>query len=440
MLNRSLYLMSSKLLGYGVRLILPYFLVRLLTVADFGAYRQFFLLEVYIASLFQLGLNQALFYFIPRDLRNAGAYLLNSVLMNIVVFTAAFAAIAAFMTPLSVWLNMAILKDAFWLLAVYTVLLMLVSACDCYLTARQMVKASAAFEIAGQIAVSAATIVAAYATRRLDAVLFGLVAARVFHLLAMLVFIHFKLRGFKADRFFFGIAEQIRYGVVLGVAGMLWTMLMRMHEFFVSRYYGTETYALYSVGCTEIPIIQIFTQSLAVVVLGQFAMLDQQKDWEGVRALWKRVLTSTYAVTIPATLILVLVAKPLIIFMFTDGYTAAVPIFQVNTLLKLHFIFNASLVLRAMNRNDVSIWVNVATLAVAPLLLYAGMKLGGLVGIIAAQAVLMIGSRIATTIMMNRLSAVYLPYTVGIRDLASFYRDAWDKGRNLLVSGRNHAR
>jgi hypothetical protein len=42
--------------------------------------------------------------------------------------------------------------------------------------------------------------------------------------------------------------------------------------------------------------------------------------------------------------------------------------------------------------------------------------------------------------MMNRLSAVYLPYTVGIRDLASFYRDAWGKGRDLLASGRNQAR
>ncbi len=434
MLNRSLYLMSSKLLGYGVRLILPYFLVRLLTVADFGAYRQFFLLEVYIASLFQLGLNQALYYFIPRDLRNAGAYFLNSVLMNVVVFSVAFAVIASFVTPLSGWLNMAILKEAFWLLAVYTVLLMLVSACDCYLTARQMVKASAAFEIFGQVVVSAATVAAAYATRRLDSVLLGLVAARALHLIVMLAYIHLKLHGFKADRYFFGITEQIRYGVVLGVAGMLWTLMMRMHEFFVSRYYGTETYALYSVGCTEIPIIQIFTQSLAVVVLGQFAMLDQQRDWDGIRALWKRVLTSTYAVTIPATLIFVLLAKPLIVFMFTDSYAAAVPIFQINTLLKLHFIFNASLVLRAMNRNDVSIWVNIATLVITPVLLYAGMKLGGLVGIISAQAVLMIGSRIATTIMMNRLTSVYLPYTVRVRDLIEFYRDTWAKGRNTIAT------
>jgi hypothetical protein len=38
MLNRSLYLFTARMAGYAVRLVLSYFLVRLMTVADFGAY------------------------------------------------------------------------------------------------------------------------------------------------------------------------------------------------------------------------------------------------------------------------------------------------------------------------------------------------------------------------------------------------------------------
>ncbi|MBK7048534.1 MAG: hypothetical protein IPH48_18975 [bacterium] len=117
MLQKSLYIFVSKMAGYGVRLMLPYFLVRLLSVSDFGAYRQFFLLEMYIGSLFQLGLNQALYYFIPRDVRNSGAYLLNTLAMNAIVFAAAFVVIGLAIDPLSRWLNMAITRDAFgfWL-------------------------------------------------------------------------------------------------------------------------------------------------------------------------------------------------------------------------------------------------------------------------------------------------------------------------------------
>lgn len=434
MLNRSLYIMSSKLLGYGVRLILPYFLVRLMTVADFGAYRQFFLLEVYIATLFQLGLNQALYYFIPRDERNSGAYFLNSVLMNVTIFTAAFVVIGLFVGPLSQWLNMAILKDAFWLLAAYTVFLMLTTACDCYLTARQKIKSSALFEIGGQVLASAVTVITAYLTRRLDAVLMALVVARAVQLIAMLGFIHFRLNGFFAERYFFGLREQIRYGVILGLAGTCGTMLTRLHDFFVSRYYGTEVYAVYSVGCTEIPVIQIFTQSIAVVALGQFASLELQHDREGIRRLWRKILTSTYAVTLPTIAFLLLVAKPLIVFMFTGTYADAVPIFQINTLLKLHLLFNATLVLRAMDRNGVSIWVNAATLLAAPFLLYAGMALGGLIGIIAAQAVLMVASRLAPMFVVNRITDLRLPYVVGVGELAGFYRDAWTKARHVVRS------
>ncbi|MHB8078587.1 MAG: lipopolysaccharide biosynthesis protein [Candidatus Krumholzibacteriia bacterium] len=436
MLTQSLYIFSSKMAGYAVRLALPYFLVRLLTVADFGGYRQFFLLEMYIGALFQLGLNQALYYFIPRDVRNAGAYFMNSVMMNAVVFTLAFTGIGLASGPLSRWLKMAVLHDAFWMLASYVMVLMLTIACDCFLTARQNVRAAAAFEVFGQVLVSAVSVAAAFATRRLDAILICLVCARVVQLLAMFAYIHWRLHGFRAERYFFGIREQIRYGVVLGAGGTLGTMLMRLHEFFVSRAYGTEVYAVYSAGCTELPFIQMFVQSVAVVTLGKIALLEKQNDWEGIRQLWRRVMASSYAVAVPTVLILLLVSKPLVLFMFTDTYAKAIPIFRINTILKLGMVFNATLVLRAMSRNDVTIWINAAALALAPVMLYVGMVLGGMVGIIAAQAVLMIGSRLAGNVFMNRIIPTRLPYFVGPADLLSFYREVWVKGRTALARVR----
>lgn len=432
MLNQSLYIFASKITGYGIRLVLPYFLVRTLSVGDFGSYRQFFLLEMYISGLFQFGLNQALYYFIPRDQKNAGAYFLNSIVMNILVFGIAFAAIGAASGPLSRWLNIAILHDAFWKLAAYVVLLILGIACDAYLTARRHVKAAAVFEISGQVLVTVVSLVAALVTRRLDAILVGLVIARGLQLIAMLSYIHWRLHGFRAEHYFFGIREQVRYGVMLGAAGTLVTPLMRLHEFFVSRYFGTEAYAVYSAGCTELPVIQMFTQAVALVALSQFAVLEREKDWEGIRQLWRRVLTSSYAVALPFVLVLLLVSKPLIMFMFTDTYADAVSIFRVNTLLKLGLIFNSTLVLRAMNRNDVTIWINAAALALSPLLLFTGMKLGGMFGIIVAQAVVIVGSRLAGNLFLNRIIPVHLEYTVGWKDLMNFYREAWITGRGII--------
>ena len=437
MLNQSLYIFSSKMAGYLIRLALPYFLVRLLTVSDFGAYRQFFLLEMYIAGLFQLGLTQALYYFIPRDIRNAGAYLLNSVLMNLAVFGIAFTGIRLAVGPLSRWLNIAILQDAFWQLAAYVMIMVLTIACDCYLVARQRVKVSAFFEIAGQTLSSLLCVIAAFVARRLDAILIALVIARGIQLLGMLAFIHWRIHGFRAERYFFGIREQLRYGVVLGASGTLFSLMLRLHEFFVSRYYGTEGFGIYSAGCTELPFIQMFTQSLAAVALGQFAKLEQENDWEGIRRLWHRFLVSSYAVALPVVALLLLVSKPLVLFMFTDTYAAAVPIFQINTLARLGLVFNAALVLRAVNRNDVSIWTTAVTLAAAPVLLWVGNEVAGMVGIIAANGILMLGCRLGGNIIMNRIIPVRLPYVVSPKDLLEFYHESWTKGRATLASLRH---
>lgn len=436
MLKQSLYIFASKMAGYGVRLVLPYFLVRLLTVSEFGAYRQFFLLEIYIGTLFQLGLNQALYYFIPRDLRNAGAYFLNSIGLNFIVFTLAFAMIGLAVDPISAWLNMAILKDEFLLLAGNVVVLMLAVACDCYLTARQNIKAAAIFEVLGQSLMSVFCLIAAHATRDLHLILSGLLLARLIQLVAMLAYIHWRLRGFHADRYFFGVREQIRYGFVLGAGGTLLTVLMRLHEFFVSRQYGTEGYAIYSAGCTDIPLVRMFTQAVAVVSLGQFAIMEKDGDWEGIRRAWHRVLASSYAIALPVVVMLIVMAKPLVHFMFTDTYAEAVPIFQVATLLKLALVFNASLVLRAMSRNDISVWTNVAALIAAVPLLYVGMKVGGMVGIIAAQTVLLAGSRLAAVVWMNRVIPVSLPCFVSMRDLWGFYAEVW---RGVLAKFRSNS-
>lgn len=432
MLNQSLYIFGSKMAGYAVRLVLPYFLVRLLTVGEFGSYRQFFLLEMYISSLFQLGLNQALYYFIPRDLRNAGAYFLNTLLLNFIVFALAFTAIGIALGPLSGWLNMAVLKDMFWLLVGNVVVLMTVIASDCYLTSRQEIKAAAVFEIAGQTLMSVACLAAAYLTRRLDAILLALLFARTVQAASMIAYVHWHLRGFRADRYFFGIRQQVRYGVVLGAAGTLFTVLMKLHEFFVSRYYGTEGYAVYSAGCTDIPLVRIFTQAVAMVSLGQFAVMEKQGDWLGIGRTWDRVMTSSYAITIPVVAGLVLVADPLMRFMFTDTYAGAIPIFQVASVMKIAMVFNATLVLRAMSRNDVSIWTNVVTLVLALPMLYLGMKLGGMVGIMVAQTTLLVGSRMAAVVWMNRIIPVHLPYVVTWGQLSEFYLEAWCKGRERL--------
>ncbi len=434
MLGRSAVIFGSKMFSYGMRIVLPFFLVRLLAKADFGAYRQFFLLQTLISTLFQFGLNQGLYYFIPRDENRAGTYFVNTLVMNAVVFGIAFTLLWWRLGAVSDALNMAILRDQFWSLAVYTTVMMFIIAGDCYLLARRRVLTSAGFEIFGQLLTSTLTVLAAFRWRELDSIILALLVGRLTHLLVMMGYIHLKLHGFRVTHLFQDLGPQLRYSLVLGIGGTLGTLLMRFHEVFVSKFYGPEGYAVYSAGCTQFPVLELYMQSLAVVSLGQFALLEKEGDREGIRTLWRKVVTSMYGVGIPFVLLLVIVAGPLIRFLFTDSYSAAVPIFRINSLIKLNFLLNATLVIRALDRNDLTLKTHLTMLLMAPAMFYAGMRLAGPLGIITAHALLYLGGRFFLMWILNRSSGLKLCYVVTLREVLGFYRETMARLRGVIQS------
>lgn len=432
MLKKSMTMYIAQMVGYGIRLILPYFLVRILSTADFGAYRQFFLLQITISMIFQLGVVQALYYFIPRDEENSGAYFINSLLLNILVFSGAFTIIHTFGGVFSRALNVPLFTEYFWQLFFYVIPIMLIASIRAFLTAKQLIKTAAIFQVGGQIVRSVMTLAVALISKDLGTIFWSLAIASGISLIFMLLYVHFKLHGFRAKKYFFNVWTQLKYGAVLGTGGALWVLQPRIHEMIVSRYYGLEGYAIYSAGCTQIPIVDFYIQSVMVVSLGQFALLEKEGNWEGIRKLWDKILTSLIAITVPGVLFLLLISDLLISTMFTPEYAEAVEIFRMNTLVKLGFLWNSQLVLRAMDRNGVVFWCNAVVMAISPFALYWGMNWGGTIGIIGMQFFLVLVLRVGMLAVLNRISGHPLPYFVPIGNILEFYQVSWNKGFHIL--------
>jgi O-antigen/teichoic acid export membrane protein len=431
MLGKSLYLFLSQALGFGIRIILPVFLVRIITKAEYGAYSQFFLLEVLIQTIFQMGVIQSLFYFVPRDEKNAGGYLLNSLTLNIGIFSVGYTLVWFFRSWVATETGMGIILDFFWYLSSYSLLMILNVCIVSYLSARQEILSASIITILREIIASIATLIAAFTFRTLESIFLALVLARALTFLVGVAYIHFKLNGFASERYFFGIREQVRYGLVLGIGGTIGTIGMRFHELIASRYYPEDVFAVYAAGLKQIPILQFLSQALAAVALAQFAKLVKDDDWEGVRKLWDSVLGTMYGLGIPLIVVFLLISKPLVLLMFTDAYAGAVSIFRINTLATFALVLNATLVLRAIDRNDVTLKINLGMLIILPFSLYGGMKLGGLDGIICVHMLILLASKVAAHAYLNRLSPVPLPYIASRQSLIEFYRSSWYKGLDM---------
>ncbi len=68
--NRTAILTLSRLASYGLMLISPIFLVRLLTVEDFGRYREFLLYASILQAFAQFSINDSLLYCVPSNPRS----------------------------------------------------------------------------------------------------------------------------------------------------------------------------------------------------------------------------------------------------------------------------------------------------------------------------------------------------------------------------------
>ncbi|MBV9182614.1 MAG: lipopolysaccharide biosynthesis protein, partial [Acidobacteria bacterium] len=66
--------------GFAINLLTPMIMVRTFSQAEFGTYKQFFLIYTTLFAVAQVGMAESLYYFLPLDPKRGGKYLLNSLL------------------------------------------------------------------------------------------------------------------------------------------------------------------------------------------------------------------------------------------------------------------------------------------------------------------------------------------------------------------------
>src|SRR5579863_5693913 len=76
----ALLLMSGRTIAFAATFFIPLVLARVFDQAQFGTYKQLFLIWSTVYSIGQLGMATSLYYFLPRTPRLGGAYAANSLL------------------------------------------------------------------------------------------------------------------------------------------------------------------------------------------------------------------------------------------------------------------------------------------------------------------------------------------------------------------------
>jgi O-antigen/teichoic acid export membrane protein len=239
-------------------------------------------------------------------------------------------------------------------------------------------------------------VLAAAAGGTIRAVLYAAVAQGAVQLAALLLYLNSRFPGFWRAFDSSVLWRQLSYALPFAAGGLLYSLETDLHSYFVSKDFGASAYAVYAIGCFQLPLFAILAESVGAVMIPRCSALQHAQATREIVLLTARAMRKLSLMYFPAYAFLMVVRREFIVGLFTDRYVASVPIFALNlTLIPLGiFMFDPIVRAYAAHRHF-------------PMKLHASLLLGlaialpiaiarfGLIGAISAVVVVNVVSRAA---------------------------------------------
>ncbi len=317
----------GRALAFCFAFAVPVVLVRIISKESYGIYREALFVFATAMPILQFGLTQSLYYFFPRRETGRPALVTQTLVLLGVIGSAFALVLIAARGLVAGYFGQPALADHMLWIGPFTALMVVSSTIEVLTIVEHNVRLTF-WVIMGSEGLRSALVIAAGLLTRDVAAMLG--ALTLFSLArTVFVIVHCRAEGlltFTATKHSF-LREQLAYCVPFGLAGTVVTILSSVDRFYVSRYFDSEAFAVYSVGCFQLPIVTVVFTSATSVLLGRMAELQKQGRLTEMLALWKSATRKMSLVSIPVTVVFAVLAREFIVGLYTSQYADAVPIF-----------------------------------------------------------------------------------------------------------------
>lgn len=412
-LQPALILMSGRVLGFVASFAIPVVLTRVLDPTIFGTYKQLFLVVSTLFVVAQLGMAESLYYFVPGSGAKAAHYIFNTVLVLAVAGAVCWMLLWQFRIEIGDLLGNHVVAGDMPLIGGYLLLTMVSVVLEITLTIdKQHLGASAAYGLSDFLRF-VLYIVPVLLFHGLQPLLWGAVAFAAIRSIAATVIL---VRRY-GDRFRFDSAAlrtQLSYALPFALAALIGVFQRDLNQYVVAGYFDAATFAIYSIGCLQIPFVDLLMTSTSnVMMINMKEKLDAGLN-EDVLWLWRdttRKLVVAFGFIVG---IFMVIAAPLFAVLFSSTYQASVPIFLVCTASTSLSALLTDAMLRVYAQVRLRIHLNVLRLIIVATLILPFIKIWGLMGAIAvtffASAVAKWIALVKVKITMGKTWAEFLPY------------------------------
>lgn len=343
--QQAVVLSVSRIANYGLMIISPIVLVHILTVADFGRYREFLLYSSLLQALAGFNFSASLLYFIPlhsaspwRVVRETASLTGIFSLSLVGAFVACDLVVPGglvgpYLVPLVIYVLLYVNLDwweYFWVARRHTILVFWYTGGR--LMARMLVVVGAAL-----------------VTNDVWVIIWALIAFEALRVCGAFVLWR------RADRSTFEPPlgdirrQQLKFCVPLGVATAVYLLGRNLGNVVIVKYLGAAALAQLTIGTYGEPMILALRDSISQVVLSELVR-RRERSRDDAMALWYRSTVINCLLLFPLAAIVAWYAEPLVLKTFGVAYRPAIPVLQWYALVIARSCFDFAPLLRAINK------------------------------------------------------------------------------------------
>ena len=236
----------------------------------------------------------------------------------------------------------------------------------------------------------------------------------------LLVYLRSRFSRFWRDFQWPVLRRQLAYAMPFGMAAALAWVQSDLHNFVVSNQMGAAAYAIYSIGCLQLPLVVVLNESIGYVMVPHLSYLEASGRSREIAVLTSRMMRKQAAVYFPLYAMLMVVGRELITILFTTQYIESWPVFAINlSMIPLYIVSSAGdPVIRAHAEHRYFLVKVRAALSVLLLAcLWAGTKRFGLVGAVTVVVGVALIERVAIAFKVRQILGVTRRDIVLIKDV-----------------------
>lgn len=404
LLGKARPLVIARLITAVLTTSIPMVLARWMDLREYGTYKQLFLIITTLSYVLPFGFPQSVYFFAPRSDHKRPFF------MHSLLFTSLGGVLAATI----IWFAMGgvlagllknpTLGEYSLPVALYVLFLMSGKPLEMSLTSQGKTGAASICYLVSDTLRALIMVTPVLLGMKLLGMMYAVAGFAALRCLASWLVLTKGSTGPLWDRQLF--MRQLTYALPFGLAMALAIPQQYAHQYVVSFTMTPEVFALYAVGCFQVPIVDLFYTPTSEVLMVRLGEMDKAGLMHEAAGAFRQAVLELSRLFIPLAAFLVVVAPEFIVALYGERYLPSAQVFRVGVIAVLLATLPVDGVLRARNETrHILISYGVKALVSIPLV-YVGIKKFGLMGAIGSWA---ITELLGKTMLMLRLRRALSP-------------------------------